>query len=130
MRQTIAGFLAVAAVMVASAVPASACGGLFYGGCSPCGYVSPCAPVYVQPYWGCCAAAYELLPDPEVQYHSGPVARPQYYYVNQGPTYSGPGNFAPYPVYREGGVTNWRAYHRRLHARRYHARGPVLHSYY
>jgi hypothetical protein len=26
----------------------------------------------------------------------------QYYYVNQGPTYTGPGNWAPRPYYREG----------------------------
>jgi hypothetical protein len=28
----------------------------------------------------------------------------QYYYVNQGPTYTGPGNWAPAPTYQEGGV--------------------------
>jgi hypothetical protein len=38
--------------------------------------------------------------------------------VNQGPTYTGPGNFAPYPVYREGSVSGWgtpRRYYRRWH---------------
>ena len=53
MRQTISGLVAALAVVAASAVPAMACGGLFQGGCSPCGqaYVSPCAQqqVYVQP---------------------------------------------------------------------------------
>ena len=34
----------------------------------------------------------ERLPDPQQQY----------YWVNQGPTYTGPGNLAPRPVYREG----------------------------
>ncbi len=63
--------------------PAYACGGWYGGGCAPCGYVSPCG------------ATYERLPDPEVQYHSAPIAQPRYYYVDQGPTYSGPGNFAP-----------------------------------
>jgi hypothetical protein len=103
MRLTISGLLAAIAVM--SAAPAMACGGgLFDGSCSPCGqsYVSSCAPpVYVAPvaaYSGCntCAGwARERLPDP-VQ---------QYYYVNQGPTYSGPGNWAPRPTYQEGYVS-------------------------
>ncbi len=39
----------------------------------------------------------ERLPDPEQQY----------YYVNQGPTYTGPGNIAPYRVYREGSVSGY-----------------------
>ena len=128
MRQTILAFLAAIAAMAASAAPASAC-----GGCWGCGYASPCAATYAQPYYGCasgCWAAFEQLPDPDVQYHSAHVARPQYYYVNQGPTYTGPGAFAPYPFYQEGGATNWRAYHRYLHARRHYHRGPVLHSYY
>jgi hypothetical protein len=107
MRQMISGLVAAIAVVTASAVPAMACGGgLFGSSCSPCGqaYVSPCAQpqVYVSPaptyeYSGCntgCGGwAHERLPDP-VQ---------QYYYVNQGPTYTGPGNFAPYPTYQEGG---------------------------
>jgi hypothetical protein len=91
MRQTISGL--VAAIAVFTAAPAFACGGLFGGGCAPCAYVSPCG------------AAYERLPDPEVQYHAAPVALPQYYYVDQGPTFTGPGNFAPYPAYREGGIS-------------------------
>jgi hypothetical protein len=117
MRQMISGLVAAIAVVTASAVPAMACGdGLFGSSCSPCGqaYVSPCAQpqVYVSPaptyeYSGCntgCGGwAHERLPDP-VQ---------QYYYVNQGPTYTGPGNFAPYPTYRESegpGVYGDRAY--------------------
>ena len=52
------------------------------------------APVYSGCNTGCGGWAHERLPDP-VQ---------QYYYVNQGPTYTGPGNFAPYPTYQEGGV--------------------------
>jgi len=125
MRQTVSGFLAAIAIMIASAVPASAC-----GGCWGCGYASPCAPAYVQPYGGCCAAAYERLPDPEVQYHSAPAAMPRYYYVNQGPTYSGPGDFAPYRVYREGGATGWTYHHRRHHHWHRYGYRPVLHSYY
>jgi hypothetical protein len=125
MRQTISGLLAAFAVVIASAAPATACG---WYGCSPCGpaYVNPCvaSPVYVSPapvysYSGCgigCGGwAYERLPDPVHQY----------YYVNQGPTYSGPGNFAPYPTYQESAL-GWDTYRRpgRVH------RGPVLRRYY
>ena len=101
MRQTISALIATMAVAAASAAPAMACG---------FGYASPCVQSYVPVYWGCggCGgwAAFERLPDP-VQ---------QYYYVNQGPTYTGPGNFAPYPTYQEGGVSGWGAYR---HARYY-----------
>ncbi|MDB5608005.1 MAG: hypothetical protein JWP25_4905 [Bradyrhizobium sp.] len=103
MRQTISGLVAAIAVVAASAAPAMACGGLFGDSCSPC---SPCAqsyvpaPVYSGCNSGCGGWAYERLPDP-VQ---------QYYYVNQGPTYTGPGNFAPYPTYQESAVSGWGAY--------------------
>jgi len=139
MRQMISGVVAALAVILASAAPASAC-----GGCSPCGYVSPCAPTYVQPY-----AAYERLPDPYVQYHTAPAAAlPQYYYVDQGPTYTGPGDFAPRRVYREDDVYGWRPHHHWRHHYSYqprwyphrhhyapyrygyHYRPHVLHSYY
>jgi hypothetical protein len=94
MRQTISGLLAALALMTAGAAPALACGGEFYQGCAP-----P-APVYS----GCGGCwAHERLPDP-VQ---------QYYYVNQGPTYSGSGDFAPYPTYQESAVSGWDAYRRR-----------------
>ena len=119
MRQTISGLAAAFAVMFAGAAPAMACGGGLFQGCSPCGqaYVEPCAApqVYVPAapvYSGCnpCGGwAYQRLPDPETQYYAAPV-RHQYYYVNQGPTYTGPGAFAPYPTYREGGVSDWGAY--------------------
>jgi hypothetical protein len=117
MRQTISGLVAAIAVMTASAVPAMACGGgLFQGSCSPCGqaYVEPCAQseVYAAPaltlgYSGCntgCGGwGFERLPDPVHQY----------YYVNQGPTYSGPGSFAPYRTYEENSVSGWSAYRQR-----------------
>jgi hypothetical protein len=122
MRQTISGLIAAIAVMTAGAAPAIACGGYGYGYGSPCGgpvYVSP-APVYG--YSGCgggCGGwVRERLPDPVHQY----------YYVNQGPTYSGPGNFAPYPTYQESAISTWGAYrHRHPH---YGHRGPVLRRYY
>ncbi|HEX9471450.1 MAG TPA: hypothetical protein VF957_18140 [Bradyrhizobium sp.] len=135
MRQTISGLVAAIAVVTASAVPAMACGGGLFSSCSPCGaYVSPCAQpeVYVAPvaptysygYSGCnsCGWGRERLPDPVEQYdsYSNPVQ--QYYYVNQGPTYTGPGDFAPYPTYREGGYSSYpryRSYHHRYHSYRY-----------
>ena len=119
MRKTISGLVAAFAVIVAGAAPASAC-----DSCSPCGYVSPCATTYVQPY-----AAYERLPNPEVQYHSAPIAPPQYYFVEQGPTYSGPGDIAPRRFYQERGVYGW-GYRRHHHHYGYHHRPHVLHSYY
>jgi hypothetical protein len=118
MRQLISGLVAAVAVMTVGAVPAMACGGgLFQSSCSPCGqaYVSPCAQpqVYVQPAYtgcntGCGGWTAERLPDPVQEYT--PVH--QYYYADQGPTYSGPGNYAPYPTYREGG---YGGYHHRSH---------------
>jgi hypothetical protein len=115
MRQTISGLVAAIAVVTASAMPAMACGGggLFQSSCSPCGEsYSPCAQpqVYVAPVeqgcnTGCGGWARERLPDPVHQY----------YYVNQGPTYTGPGNFAPYPTYQEGAVSGWGAYRHHPH---------------
>ena len=121
MRQTISGLVAAIALM--SAAPAMACGGLFGTGCSPCAqsYVGACAPpVYVAPvvsYGGCntgCGWAAERLPDPEQQY----------YYVNQGPTYTGPGNWAPRRVYREGSISGYGyGYNRPHHGYRVHRYG-------
>ena len=101
MRQMIKGLLAAMAVMTAGVAPAAACGygGGWGSGCCNTGYVSPCATSYVPAYTyssggcGTCNTgwAYEQLAEPETQY----------YYVNQGPTYSGPGAFAPYRAYQE-----------------------------
>jgi hypothetical protein len=120
MRQMISGLIAAIAVMAASAVPAMACGGLFDGGCSPCGYVSPCAQTYVPTYSGCNTGCggwgyRERLPDPVQQYGAVAAGSPQYYYVDQGPTYTGPGNFAPYPAYQESAVSGWGYRHHRHH---------------
>jgi hypothetical protein len=106
MRQTISIMVAAIAVVTASAAPALACGGgLFNGSCSPCGqaYVSPCSQGYGSGYdhsanYG--VAAYERLPEPS----------PQYFYANQGPSFSGPGMFAPAPTYHESAVSGWGAY--------------------
>jgi hypothetical protein len=133
MRQMISGLAAALAVMAAGIVPAGACG----FGCGPCGYVSPCGAAYVPPYYAGYAgyAGFERLPNPDVQYHN-PVAPPQYYYVEQGPTYTGPGDFAPYRVYREQGTYGWGYHHRHYGYRHYHhhwdryGQRHVLHSYY
>jgi hypothetical protein len=116
MRQTISGLVALIAVMIAGAAPAKACG---FGGCCGQAYYSPCAHEYVAPYGyaysgcnaGCGGWVYERLSDPVTQY----------YWVNQGPTYTGPGAFAPYPTYSEGAVYGWHRYHhRRYHHGYYH----------
>jgi hypothetical protein len=133
MRQVISGLAAALALAAASAGPAMACGGLF-DSCAPCGYVGPCGTAYVPAYayggcGGCVWSEYERLPDPVVQYHSKAIGSPQYYYVNQGPTYTGPGNFAPYRYYQESAVSGWRhAYHHPTHPNGY--RGPVLRRSY
>jgi hypothetical protein len=104
MRQTISGVIAAFAVLVAGAAPAMACG--YYGPCQT--YYAPVYPAstYVFSTIGCntCGTGwgYQRLAAPETQY----------YYVNQGPTYTGPGAFAPYPVYRETAVTGWAGYER------------------
>jgi hypothetical protein len=99
MRQMISGAAVAIAAMTAGAVPALACG---FTPCSPCGQAySPCEQVYTPPVvstgcnTGCGGWAYERLAEPTTQY----------YYVNQGPTYTGPGSFAPYPTYQESAVS-------------------------
>jgi hypothetical protein len=136
MRQMISGLVAAIAVVTVSAAPAMAC----YTGCAaPQVFVSP-APVYSGCNTGCGGWAHERLPDPVHQY----------YYVNQGPTYTGPGNWAPQPTYQESAVYTYRhrpwrtsasyyhvprAYHHngRYGAPRYHygyRHEPVLRRYY
>ncbi len=112
MRQTISGLVAAIALVAASAAPAMACGYV-----SPCGQVYIPAPVYSGCYTGCGGWAYERLPDP-VQ---------QYYYADQGPTYTGPGDFAPYPTYREGTVYGWHAYRHHPYYYGYHGHAHFHH---
>lgn len=111
MRHLISGVVAAVAVMAAS--PAMACG---YTSCgTPCYSYSPCVqPRYVAPVatysygygYGCgstCGGwATQRLAEPTTQY----------YYVNQGPTYTGPGNWAPQPTYYEPSVSGWSNYAR------------------
>ena len=114
MRQMITGLAAAIVVVATSAAPAMACGGLL-------GYESPCAPVYTAPAYsncGCGGWGHERLADPVQQYGAEPYSEQQYYYVNQGPTYTGPGDFAPRPVYREGG---WQGYRHHPSYYGYHA---------
>ena len=107
MRHLISGLVAAVAVMAAA--PAMACG------YSSCGYAAPvvyAAPVATYTSSGCnpCGGVgwgYARLADPEQQY----------YYVNQGPTYSGPGAWAPARVYQEDTVSGYAPYYgyRRAH---------------
>ncbi|MBR1222974.1 hypothetical protein JQ557_33585 [Bradyrhizobium sp. U87765 SZCCT0131] len=102
MRKTIMGLAAAVAVSVAGAAPAMACGGDYY--------VSPCSGGLFTSGFGY-QAGYggyqtERLPEPHYSYG------PRYYYVNQGPVYSGPGNYGPVPTYQERAVTGWRSYDR------------------
>ena len=118
MRQMFSGLIAAMAVVTVSVVPAMACGGgLFTNGCSPCGQasVSPCAQGYYgdgHHYYSNYHHGYghrQHLADPDALLR--PVA-PQYFYVNQGPTFTGPGMLAPVPTYRERAVTGWHGYDR------------------
>ena len=121
MRQMIKGLVAAAAVTVAGVAPAMACGW------SPCAstYYAPTysyeqAYTYAPAYSGCgaCGTAvtgwgYERLAEPSTQY----------YYVNQGPVYDGPGAFAPEPTYQEDTAPTYYGYGYRHH---YH---PYAHHY-
>ncbi|GEC17176.1 hypothetical protein [Nitrobacter winogradskyi] len=135
MRQMVSGMVAVAAMVAASVVPAMACGGWYAGGCASCLSYGSCAWGYGPGYYGAGYgfAGYEHLPSPT-----------QYYYVNQGPAFSGPGNFAPVPTYQESAVAGWNAYSRPYyypydggryaHAMHHYydgapAAGPVVYSY-
>jgi hypothetical protein len=100
----------------------SSCGYPSYGyssygyssyGYSSCGYsYSPCVqPRYVAPVasfdygYGCGSCG---------GWGAARLAEPstQYYYVNQGPTYTGPGAWAPQPTYYEPSVSGWSGYSR------------------
>ena len=103
MRNVVLGILAATAI-AASGAPAMACGAV--GGCAVnhSGYGS---------YGYAGVADYDRLPLPTGRYAPSPHPRDaQYYYVNQGPTFEGPGRFAPYPSYQETAVRGWTGYER------------------
>ena len=100
MRNTTTAIAAALAVLAAGAAPAMACEA----------YASPCGSGFYTP-----GAHYEVyesfehLPVPPEPHVAGPLA-PRYYYVNQGPTFTGPGMYAPVPTYQERAVTGWHGY--------------------
>lgn len=91
MRKTIAGLIAAVAFTSAMAVSSA----------KACVVTDPCGGYGYYGYYG--YGVRERLPDP---------AGPQYYWVNQGPTFTGPGNFAPVPTYQERAVIGSRYYGR------------------
>src|SRR6185437_10951220 len=102
MRQTIMRLVAAFAVTTAGAAPAMACG---YSPCASYAPVYSYAPAYSYIYSSGCGVcgntwAYDRLAEPTTQY----------YYVNQGPTYSGPGAFAPVPAYEESAIPAYTGY--------------------
>ena len=114
MRHLIKGL--VAAVAVVASAPAMACG---YSACAAPAYAAPVVSYGYVGCGGCGGWVAERLPDPQQQY----------YWVNQGPTYTGPGNLAPRPVYREGTISGYGyGYNRPYRAHRYYHRHH--HSYY
>jgi hypothetical protein len=128
MRQTILGFVAGIGLAIAGIAPAMACGGF---GCGGCFYAEPCAPpdqpIYTYADTGCgaCGGTYERLAEPAPEYY--PTTR--YYYVNQGPTYSGPGAFAPYPSYQQAAVVGWGYRHHPYYYSGAGVAGPAVYSY-
>ena len=104
MRQMISGLVAALAVVAAGVAPAKACG------------FTPCEQTYVPTYSysGCATGCGTGL-------GYGRLAEPttQYYYVNQGPTFTGPGAFAPYPTYQDNAVSSyrWHRHHPRFFPR-------------
>ena len=105
MRQTIAGLIAgVAFAATMATAPAQACAVV-----DPCGYSSYGYGYGYNNYnYGYGVRARLARPDFYQRY-----ASPQYYLVNQGPTYTGPGAFAPVPVYQERAVLAPQYYHGR-----------------
>lgn len=127
MRRTVSAIVAVIGFAIAGAAPAMACG---YTPCeAPIFYGYPPAPAYpyLPPYacgagcgddYGYGYGSYERLAEPTTQY----------YYVNQGPTYTGPGRFAPYPTYQESAVTGY-AYPRHRYYHGAGVAGPAVYGH-
>ena len=117
MRQIFTGLVAAIAVGALGASPAMACGGggLFSSACAPCGqaYVSPCG------HGGYGHFGYSHYQRLAVPTERLAVRSPRYFWVNQGPVYDGPGQFAPRPYYEERSVLGWSS-HRHHHYRHHH----------
>lgn len=120
MRQTVLGFMSVVGIAVAGAAPAMACGAIT---CAPA-----YQPIYTYAYTDCgaCGADYERLAEPPTRSH--PITR--YYYVNQGPTYSGPGAFAPYPSYQQAVVVGFGYRHDPYYYRGAGVAGPAVYGHH
>ena len=123
MRHLISGLVVAVAVMAAA--PAMACG---YTGCGlPLVYAAAPVPVYTSSGcnpcggvgWGYSGYGHARLAAPEQQY----------YYVNQGPTYSGPGAWAPARVYQEETASGYNYGYRAHRAYRPYYHAPRV-SYY
>lgn len=93
MRKTMMALAAVMAATAAGVVSANACD--IYG---------PCRGAYANSVtW------FDHAPPAPEPAPPGP-AEPIYYYVNQGPAFTGPGVYAPVPTYQERAVTGWHGY--------------------
>jgi hypothetical protein len=111
MRQYLIGVAAAMAVATMSAPAVAGCGGctapwVGYSNCvQPFGVgLDSCGGWGHLGGWG--YSRFATLPQPELYYR----AQPQYYYVNQGPTYTGPGMFAPVASYQQRAVAGWNGY--------------------
>lgn len=116
MRKHLMGLAAAVAVAVSAAPAMAGCGGC--GGYANYGYSNYNYAGYGVSYPSSCASvvsgcnasygysSYSYLPQPAVVY----AAQPQYYYVNQGPTYTGPAAFAPVASYQQRAVGGWAGY--------------------
>lgn len=143
MRQYVFGLAAAMAVAVSSAPAMANC-----GGCGPAAYSYAPAVSYNYGYRGGCAQAFAnpcsygaanwavaTVPAPVTYY----AVQPQYYYANQGPTYSGPGMYAPSVAYQARAVGGWSGYQGGYHGgyhRGYHGysggpyANPTSHYYH
>lgn len=108
MRIQMMGLAAAVAVAVSAAPAAAGCGGCGYANYgysnyNYAGYAGGCGALVSN-----CGASYgySYLPQQAVVYS----VQPQYYYVNQGPTYTGPGQFAPVASYQQRAVSGWNGY--------------------
>ena len=103
MRQYLFGLAAAVAVAVSSAPAMANC-----GGCAPVLRFPSCSqPVSFNPCgYGASNWAVATVPAPVTYY----AVQPQYHWVNQGPTYTGPGMYAPSVAYQARSVGGWSGY--------------------